>query len=100
MPVMWCMYVNDSLSQAALHSKKYRTDAKSPKEWLKSIRKQKVKRGGGAHMCLIVGYNEDTMEIAVSNSWGDGELTPAWIKLRSALRVSQGLTLVLLPKAK
>ena len=49
-------------------------------------------------MCLIVGYNEETMEIAVSNSWGDKELTPAWIKLKSALRVSQGMSLVLMPK--
>ena len=98
MPVMWCMYVNASLAEAAAYSKKYRAEAKSPKEWLKSIRRQKVKSGGGAHMCLIVGYNEETMEIAVSNSWGDKELTPAWIKLKSALRVSMGMSLVLMPK--
>lgn len=97
-PVMWSMNVNPSLLQAMKFSRSSRSGAESPKSWLKSIRKQKVNRGGDGHMCLVVGFNEKTKEIAISNSWGDRESVPAWITLKAALRVSHGHTMVLVPK--
>ena len=56
-----------------------------------------MRQGGEGHICLIVGFNEETGEIAVSNSWGDQENEPAWIPLKLALCVSQKTTFVLVP---
>ena len=42
-----------------------------------------------AHVCLITGYNEDTGEIAVSDSWGP-EFEERWISVEHAEQVSQG----------
>ena len=43
-----------------------------------------------AHACLIIGYNEDTGEIAVSDSWG-AEYEERWVSAEHAQQVSQGL---------
>ena len=42
------------------------------------------------HACLIIGYNEDTGEIAVSDSWG-AEYEERWVSAEHAQQVSQGL---------
>jgi hypothetical protein len=42
-----------------------------------------------AHACLIVGYNKDTDEIAVSDSWGPA-YNERWISADQAEQVSQG----------
>ncbi|MBO4649261.1 MAG: C39 family peptidase [Lentisphaeria bacterium] len=97
-PVMWAMYVNPAFVQLLQNSRAVRPNAKSPEDWLKSIRKYKLSRGGEGHVCLIVGYNARTEEIAISNSWGDQEKIPAWIPLKFAVRVSQKATFVLVPK--
>ena len=51
-------------------------------------------------MCLIVGYNARTGEIAISNSWGDRETIPAWIPLKLAFRISQKMSFVLITSEK
>ena len=97
-PVMWAMYVNPAFLQLMQNSRDLRPNAKSPEQWLKSLRKYKLPRAGEGHVCLIVGYNARTEEIAISNSWGDQEKIPAWIPLKFAIRVSQKATFVLSPK--
>ena len=57
---------------------------------IRYVGKDRIPKDGGSHMCLIVGYNEETEEIAVSNSWGDNDMQPAWVPLRLAKRVSYG----------
>ena len=97
-PVMWVMYVNPGAVQFWNLSRQRRPLARSPQEWLKSVRKYRFPSGGGAHMCLIVGCNEKTDEIAISNSWGDREIVPAWIPVRFAVRISQRSTYALIPR--
>ena len=96
-PLMWVMYVNPAFVQLMQNSRALRPNT-TPEQWLKSLRKYKFPRGGESHVCLIVGYNARTEEIAVSNSWGDQEKIPAWIPLKFALRISQKATFVLMPK--
>ena len=50
----------------------------------------------GPHMCLIIGYNRETNEIAVSNSWGDAHIAPLWIPMKAASKVSREV-LVFIP---
>lgn len=97
-PVMWVMYVNPGAVQFWTLSRQRRPLARSPQEWLKAARKYRFPSGGGAHMCLIVGCNEKTDEIAISNSWGDREIVPAWIPVRFAVRISQRSTYALIPR--
>ena len=97
-PVMWVMYVNPGAVQFWNLSRRQRPLARSPQEWLKTARKYRFPSGGGSHMCLIVGCNEKTDEIAISNSWGDREIVPAWIPVRFALRISQKSTYALIPR--
>ena len=96
-PILWCMYNNDNYYAIVKKSRQDREACKNLKTWLKSIKRYKVSSRGGAHICLIIGYNEETEEIAVSNSWGDEEIKPGWVPLKSARKVSQGICGVLIP---
>lgn len=96
-PVMWGLYINPAFLKLLDESRKHRPRNSSPRPWLQSLRKYKLPQRGEGHMCLIVGFNEETDEIAVSNSWGDKEGIPAWIPLKLASRVSMRTTFVLVP---
>ena len=97
-PLMWTMYVNPQYEKIRLESLTSRPKANSPEAWKKVIRRYRVPNTGGAHICLIVGYNEITEEIGVSNSWGERELIPTWVPLKIAKKVSQKSTIVFLPR--
>ena len=97
-PIFWCMFSNPEYEELRARSKQLRQQAESPQAWAKKNKKIKISSGGNGHMCLIIGYNELTEEIAVSNSWGDHEISPSWVPLRVAVRVSQGSTVVLMPR--
>jgi len=97
-PVIWAMRANPGAVQFWNLSRRQRPLARSPQEWLKTARKYRFPSGGQGHFCLIVGCNEKTDEIAISNSWGDAELVPAWIPVRFAVRISQGGTYAFVPR--
>ena len=97
-PIFWSMFSNPEYEALRMKSKQLRPQAESPQAWAKKNKKIKISRGGNGHMCLIIGYNELTEEVAVSNSWGDHEIPPSWIPLQVAVRVSQGSTVVLMPR--
>ncbi|MCX6972401.1 MAG: hypothetical protein NTV93_19935 [Verrucomicrobia bacterium] len=95
LPLMWAMYSMNAVN-ADLNS---RMDARSamtdPLEWRKSLEPARkaakkiptdVKQ---AHMCMIIGYNEKTGEIAVSDSWGP-RFAERWMTEEEANAVSQG----------
>ena len=97
-PVFWCMYSNSDYEELRTRSRHLRKNASSPKAWAEKCKKIIVPREGNPHMCLIIGYNELSQEIAVSNSWGMGEIKPSWVPMHIAQRVSQGKTVVLMPR--
>lgn len=45
--------------------------------------------GSGGHICLIIGYNLKTGEIAISDSWG-AQYTERWVHFGEARQVSRG----------
>jgi hypothetical protein len=45
-------------------------------------------------MCLIIGYNKATGEIAISDSWGP-RFAERWITVEEATAVSQGFLQVI-----
>ena len=89
-PLLWWMRPNQEYNSFLRMSRMNRSKYTDLKLWLKKIKDYRIPKDGGSHMCLIVGYNEETEEIAVSNSWGDNDMQPAWVPLRLAKRVSYG----------
>ena len=94
-PLMWAMYSTEAYNELADTITLKRTQTKDPKEWKSKLRQldrdnQGLKREKSrAHICMIVGYNDETGEIAVSDSWGPTyELR--WIPAEQARRVTQG----------
>ena len=96
-PVFWGLNLNQEFFRLMMLSRTKRPSSQSPEKWLNSIRKYKIPRSGEGHLCLIVGCNARTSEIAISNSWGDKEIVPAWIPVKLALKVSQGITFIIRP---
>jgi hypothetical protein len=49
------------------------------------------------HVCLIIGYNEKTREIAITDSWGTAAERPRWMteeEARQIMRPSAGLSVI------
>lgn len=95
LPLMWGMYSMDSVN-ADINSRMDRRAAMAdPVEWKKSLEPARkaakkiptdINQG---HMCMIIGYNEKTGEIAVSDSWGP-RFAERWMTEEEANAVSQG----------
>lgn len=98
-PVLWTMFATNEYESMRRSNAKLRMQAGSPEAWAKILRKQRTVKSSrkNSHLCLIVGYNELTGEIAVSNSWGIYENIPGWVPEKSARKVCQKYAFVLLP---
>ena len=77
-PIMWPVYVKkdfyiDEINKRTAERKTVK-DFDKWKEKLKPCKRAaKNMKGsnGGAHVCMIIGYNKKTREIATSDSWGE-----------------------------
>ncbi len=100
LPIMWTMYSMDEVNAALNQRIKERADMTDPVSWrkhLESARKGAKKINTNpedGHMCMIIGYNEKTGEIAVSDSWGP-EYAERWITEEEANAISQGSLMVI-----
>ncbi len=95
LPLMWAMYSMDALNKDLNARMVTRKAMEDPTAWTKSLdparkaaKKIPVDINQG-HMCMIIGYNEKTGEIAVSDSWGP-DFAERWITEEEANAVSQG----------
>jgi hypothetical protein len=94
-PLIWEMQSVDGFDKSLSERASQRKDTKDPKAWkatLKSWRKMvgRVKtEGKDGHVCMIIGYNKDTDELAVSDSWGP-EYAERWITVEEAEMISDG----------
>lgn len=100
LPVMWVMYSTKEYNDLADDRTKERdgmTDAAAWKKTLAESRKgQKPlqpNRNEG-HMCMIIGYNKETGEVAVSDSWGPA-FEERWVHGAEATQISQGTIMVI-----
>ncbi len=95
LPVMWGIYFVAPLDLAITKRSGERRDvtdwkayAESLKPWRKAARQILTRREDG-HMCMIVGYNAATGEIAISDSWGP-QYRERWITVEEANAISGG----------
>jgi hypothetical protein len=96
LPIIWGMYSTKEYNALANERMKTRVDMKDPKAWKKEItparkdpKAPKVDHTT-AHACMIIGYNKETGEVAVSDSWGP-EFEERWVTGVEATAVSQGV---------
>jgi len=95
LPLIWAMFSTNEFNEAANSRKKIRLETSTDsKEWKKTLSearrsaKKFKKLTDTAHVCMIIGYNKETGEIAVSDSWGP-EFAERWVTPEEAEAVSQ-----------
>jgi len=102
-PLMWSMFSTDEFNNIANSRTKQRASVEDWDEWdsetlapaRRNARNMKKPRDSG-HVCMIIGYNAKTGEIAVSDSWGPG-YAERWVLVEEAEAVSQGETMFIQP---
>jgi hypothetical protein len=102
-PVIWTMCSVESYNKTADRNTAQRTKAAGDwKAYAADIAKDAAtttaapKPEDNRHCCIIIGYNEATKEIAVSDSWG-ARFECRWVPVALADWVSTGNLLLILP---
>lgn len=95
-PVCWTLFHTNEFGELKIDSLKNRKKTDFD-EWLKLCRKKpkfklKLDEQCG-HICLIIGYNKASKEIAISDSWGEG-LSIIWVRFADAKSVAIPLGLI------
>lgn len=94
-PVMWSINTSDMVNDWINEHTRERAAVEDWGEWkeqLKSRRREvkKITRNADdGHVCLITGFNRETGEIAISDSWGPG-YEERWLTEEAAKAVSTG----------
>ena len=77
MPILWQMRSLREYNVLANKRSEKRKTVKDFKAWADEIQAEVDEIGEGVmsqnanhHICMIIGYNEETQELAVSDSWG------------------------------
>jgi len=93
-PLIWAMFVDEKLDRDLSSRLRQRTEA-DPDAWIKTLaEKRKAARSikknlNNGHVCLLIGLNRKTGELATSDSWGP-EFAERWITIEEARAISQG----------
>jgi hypothetical protein len=94
LPVFWALHTSDAVDARINEHTKQRSGVEDWKAWGESLKParrdaQKLSRQTeGGHVCLIIGYNRATDEIALSDSWGPS-YAERWITADEAEAISQ-----------
>lgn len=94
LPIMWALFSTREFNAAADERMRTRKDMADPKAWgdsLAEVRKaaRKMRKDiNTAHVCMIIGYNKQTGELAISDSWGPA-FAERWVTPEEAQAVSQ-----------
>jgi hypothetical protein len=101
LPLMWAMFSTQDYNNAINSRMAARRAMSDPKLWKKELAnarmaaKKLIKDSRSRHICMIIGYNKETGEIAVSDSWGP-EYAERWITADEAVAVTQASTVTLI----
>lgn len=93
-PLIWAMYIDPEVDRDLTARMKLRPSTE-PAAWRESLKAKRKsarnlrKNPDNAHVCLLVGCNLETQELATSDSWGP-EFAERWITLEEARALSQG----------
>jgi hypothetical protein len=100
LPIMWAMFSTKQYNEIANGRTKERVGMTDAAAWKKAVaearkgQKPLQPNRNEGHVCMIIGYNKETGEVAVSDSWGPN-YEERWIHGAEATQVSQGsLTII------
>ncbi|MEM6884111.1 MAG: hypothetical protein AAF571_03710 [Verrucomicrobiota bacterium] len=96
LPIMWVVYAESRLYMSGINERtEERSKVSDWEAWNEQLQpaREAVEdmnnlRVGG-HVCMIIGYNEETREIATSDSWGENYVE-RWMTVEEAEAMSQG----------
>ena len=95
-PIMWPVYVSKEFYVKKINERtEERKKSTDFSEWKKKLRPyrsaaKKLKENyDGAHVCMIIGYNKKTREIATSDSWGK-KFNERWMTEEEVDAISMG----------
>jgi hypothetical protein len=98
LPLMWaCLATDDSEKSVNLHTaqrkkvtdwESYKTSLQETDKTLAPLDLNDPKVSGQGHMRMIIGYNAQTEELAISDSWGDS-FAVRWITVKEAQNITQ-----------
>jgi hypothetical protein len=100
LPIMWGMYSTKEYNDIANSRTKERQGMSDASAWKKKLaegrkgQKPLQPNRNEGHVCMIIGYNKETGEVAVSDSWGPA-FEERWILGVEATQVSQGTVTVI-----
>ncbi len=101
-PVMWTMFSMDDYNDVADKNSKTRKTVTDWAAYATEIAETakpialKSKPDDNRHVCMIIGYNEKTSELAVSDSWG-ASFELRWVPLSVANWANAGHFFMILP---
>ena len=93
-PLTWALFVDEDIDRDLTLRMKERPGA-DPVDWAKILEPKKKaarnlrKNPRNGHVCLLIGGNRRTGELATSDSWGP-EFAERWITVEEARALSQG----------
>lgn len=95
LPIMWAMFSHDAESAAWTERSRARREVTDWDAYARSLEPHRAAARtfkpdpDQAHLCMIIGYNPKTRELAISDSWGPA-YEERWITVEEARAVSQG----------
>lgn len=94
LPIIWTMFSSKEYNTFVNERSQRRAETTDWAAWKASTkyetRKVELRKDiMSAHACMIIGYNKETDEIAVSDSWGPSYAV-RWVPVDQAEQVSQG----------
>jgi hypothetical protein len=99
-PVIWALFSSGEFNQRANERMEARKGVSDWSAWnqeiLQPARKASLQlpKEVDPHVCLIIGYNLQTGEVAISDSWG-AAYQERWMTQEEVIAVSQGETSVI-----
>lgn len=95
LPILWAIGTSAAVDQHISRHTAARAGVNDWKKWATSLKparrnaRRLAREGSEAHLCLIVGFNRETGELALSDSWGPA-WAERWITIEEAAAISQG----------
>lgn len=102
LPIMWAMFSTTEFNAAADARVGPRKAMTEPEAWATSLEAARKAAKDwrddpeAGHVCMVIGYNKRTGELAVSDSWGP-QFAERWITAEEAKAVSQDRFFVIRP---
>ncbi|WP_309399018.1 C39 family peptidase [Cerasicoccus maritimus] len=94
-PILWTLYSTREFNDLANSNTQARSQYDNAEAWKKALKEklrsapELIPNRETAHICMIIGYNSETDEIAISDSWGP-QYAERWVPAEQAEQVSQG----------